>query len=68
MGKKTGSAGRFGARYGLTVRQRVAKIEERQKRKQKCPHCGRFSVKRIATGIFSCKKCKNKFTGGAYEV
>lgn len=68
MGKKTRSAGRFGSRYGLTIRQKVANIESKQRKKQKCPYCQRLTIKRIATGIYSCKKCNNKFTGKAYEI
>lgn len=68
MTKKTGSAGRFGSRYGRTIRQKVADIEKRQKRKQLCPYCKHNTAKRISMGIFSCLKCNSKFTSGAYEV
>ena len=66
--KKVGSTGRFGVRYGLTIRQRVLDVEKRQKVKQKCPYCKKFGVKRLASGIWQCKKCRAKFTGRAYEV
>lgn len=59
-------AKRFGVRYGSTIKKRVTKVETRQRRKHKCPFCGRFAVKRESVGIFSCKKCKKKFTGKAY--
>ena len=68
MGKKTGSAGRFGVRYGKTIRGKVAKIEEKQRKKQVCPYCKKQAVKRISMGIFKCKKCEIKFTGKAYTV
>ena len=39
--KKTKSAGRFGPRYGKRVRNKLVKIEEKQRIKQKCPFCGK---------------------------
>ncbi len=65
--KKVGSTGRFGPRYGRKIRQRVLDVEVKQKAKHTCPYCKKFgSVKRIAAGIFKCKKCKKEFTGKAY--
>jgi large subunit ribosomal protein L37Ae len=64
--KKAGTAGRFGARYGVTLRQRVAKIEQNMKAKHKCPSCQTKAVRRVSTGIWSCRKCGHTFTGGAY--
>ncbi len=66
--RKVKSTGRFGVRYGKTIRQRVLAVEKKQKQKQKCPYCNAFKVKRIASGIWHCKKCDNKFTGKAYWV
>ncbi len=68
MTKKVGSAGRFGARYGKTVKEKVTIIEKKQKKKQKCPYCKSISARRLSMGIFFCKKCNAKFTGGAYTV
>lgn len=65
--KKVGSAGRFGARYGLRIRKKVWEIEKVQKQKHKCPQCFKFALKRLATGIWFCKSCNNKFAGKAYE-
>lgn len=64
--KKVGSTGRFGARYGRSVKLRVLKIESRQKQKQQCPRCGLTRAKRLSKGIYHCKKCNAKFAGGAY--
>lgn len=64
--KKAGRAGRFGARYGVTLRQRVAKIEANMKVLHKCPSCQTKAVRRVSTGIWSCRKCGHTFTGGAY--
>ncbi len=65
--KKVGSAGRFGARYGLRIRKKVTEIEAIQKQKHKCPVCFKFALKRIASGIWQCNSCNSKFAGKAYE-
>ena len=36
MTKKVKSAGRFGARYGRRIRQKIIDIEKKQKTKQQC--------------------------------
>ncbi|MCX6711840.1 MAG: 50S ribosomal protein L37ae [Candidatus Woesearchaeota archaeon] len=66
--KKVGSTGRYGTRYGKTIRTKVLEVEKKQRKKQKCPHCLRFKVKRVAPGIWLCKKCNVKFAGKAYYV
>ena len=66
MTKKVKSAGRFGSRYGKRIRQRVIDVEQKQRKKQKCPHCKKLGVKRIAAGIWHCKKCNTKFASDAY--
>jgi len=66
--KKLGSIRRFGARYGRTVKHRFGKIESEQRKRHKCPYCSSVSVKRLAIGIWECRKCKSKFTGKAYSV
>jgi len=64
--KKVGSAGRFGPRYGRTIRMTVTKIEKEEKKKHLCPKCNMPYVKRLASGIWQCKKCGTKFAGSAY--
>ncbi|MCD4666695.1 50S ribosomal protein L37ae [archaeon] len=64
--KKVGSTGRFGARYGRKVRQRVLAVEKKLKAKHKCPYCKKLQVKRLASGIWFCNSCKAKFSGKAY--
>ena len=68
--KKTGISARFGSRYGSNVRKKWRLIMEKQKGgKLKCPRCEtRGSINRISTGIWHCKKCNAKFTGGAYNT
>lgn len=66
--KKFGSIKRFGARYGRRLKQRLAIIEKDMKKPQLCPYCHKIAVKRVAVGIWYCKRCKSKFTGKAYNV
>lgn len=66
--KGTGSVKRFGARYGRSVKNKIAILEKESKPDQLCPYCKNKKAKRIAFGIFSCKKCNAKFTSKAYIV
>jgi len=64
--KKLKSTARFGARYGRRVKQKVLDIEKNQKKLHKCPACNKIKLKRIAMGIYECKKCKTKIADNAY--
>jgi len=68
--KKTKSAGRFGSRYGKRVRDKLVKVESKQRVKQKCPFCGKLGVKRLSKGIWQCtrKKCGKKFASNTYYL
>lgn len=65
--KKVGSTGRFKGRYGVGIKKRVLKVEEKQNLPKVCPFCSFSKIKRLAAGLYICRKCDNKFTGGAYE-
>jgi len=66
--KKSKSAGRFGARYGKTVRARLVKVEGKQRIKQKCPFCKKSGAKRLSKGIWKCSKCNKKFASNTYYL
>ena len=67
--KKVGVTGRYGARYGSTLRKRTRQILEKMKGDIICPRCiTKGSVHRVSIGIWHCKKCDAKFTGGAYSI
>ncbi len=68
--KKTKSAGRFGPRYGGAIRKKIVGIESKQRKKQKCPFCGKLGVKRISKGLWQCtrKKCNKKFASDVYYL
>jgi large subunit ribosomal protein L37Ae len=59
--KKAGSAGRYGARYGVVVRNLTRDIEKVAKANYECPTCHHKSVKRMSSGIWYCRRCETKF-------
>ena len=63
-----GSVKRFGARYGRKPKLKFSKIETEQRKLHKCPYCNKIAVKRLAMGIWQCRKCDAKFAGKAYSV
>lgn len=64
--KKVGPTRGLGTRYGVTVRKRYIDAISEAKKPQTCPQCGLKSVRRESIGIWFCKRCGFKFTGGAY--
>ncbi|WP_435360617.1 50S ribosomal protein L37ae [Haloarchaeobius sp. DFWS5] len=60
---KTGSAGRFGARYGRVSRRRVAEIEDEMRNSK----VDGDNVKRIGTGMWVNEETGEKFTGGTFR-
>jgi len=68
VAKNKGTAGRFGARYGNTLRKKVSVIEKNSRGKYKCSFCGHEdSVRRVSYGIWRCSSCEKEFVGKAYE-
>ena len=66
--KKVGIAGKFGARYGSRTRNNWRTIMEVQKGVQKCPKCEtKVRNMRETVGVWKCKKCGARFTGGAWN-
>ena len=65
--KVVGIAGRFGARYGATLRKKWKEIMEKRYSEYRCPFCGAKRVmKRISVGIWYCPSCGRVWAGGAY--
>jgi large subunit ribosomal protein L37Ae len=59
------AAGRFGVRYGQSIKRRIAKIEGQQRKKQACSFCNGRAI-RLAKGIWRCNRCKKTFAGHTY--
>jgi len=66
--KKSKSAGRFGARYGKSIKDKLVKVEVKQRVKQKCPFCEKLGVKRLSKGIWQCSKSNKKFASNTYHL
>jgi len=66
--KKVKSSGRFGARYGKSVRTKITNIESKQRKKQRCPFCKKLGIKRQSKGIWECKKCGKKFASNTFYI
>mmetsp|Transcript_5394 Transcript_5394/g.9341 ORF Transcript_5394/g.9341 Transcript_5394/m.9341 type:complete len:93 (+) Transcript_5394:52-330(+) len=66
--KKAGIVGKYGTRYGASLRKIVKKMEVSQHSKYFCEFCGKFSVKRQAVGIWHCKDCGKTKAGGAFVL
>jgi large subunit ribosomal protein L37Ae len=66
--KKVGITGKYGTRYGSTLRKLVRKIEISQHSTYRCVFCGKDNVKRTCVGIWECKSCRKVVAGGAYTL
>merc|ERR1712061_784518 len=64
--KKAGIVGKYGTRYGASLRKMIKKIEITQHMKHLCSFCGKESMRRDAVGIWGCKPCRRTVAGGAY--
>lgn len=68
MIRKRSSTKRFGVRYGRSNRDKLASVEELHRGWHKCPYCSKEAVKRVAAGIWNCRKCNATFAGRAYTM
>ncbi|KAK9505928.1 hypothetical protein O3M35_009885 [Rhynocoris fuscipes] len=66
--KKVGITGKYGTRYGASLRKMVKKMEITQHGKYPCSFCGKTAMKRTCVGIWSCRRCKRTVAGGAWVV
>jgi large subunit ribosomal protein L37Ae len=65
--KKVGSTGWMGPRYGIRIRRRVLEIDKVKSSRSACPKCATVTVQRVASGIYECSRCGNRFASGAYQ-
>lgn len=66
--KKVGIVGKYGTRYGASLRKQIKKMEVTQHSKYFCEFCGKYAVKRKSVGIWGCKDCGKVKAGGAYTL
>jgi large subunit ribosomal protein L37Ae len=64
--KKIKAFGKFGTGYGVNVRAKYNKVESSQRQSQPSPFHPTGKAKRIAAGIWKCKKTGKIFAGPAY--
>lgn len=65
---QVGICGKYGTRYGATLRKLLRKIEVTQHSKYTCMFCGKDNVKRHSTGIWNCGSCRKQIAGGAFQL
>ena len=68
MCRQVGVVGKYGTRYGASLRKIIKKVEITQHAKYTCAFCGKDSVKRSVVGIWTCRACKKQVAGGAYSL
>jgi large subunit ribosomal protein L37Ae len=66
--KKVGIVGKYGTKFGATLRKIVKKFEVTKKAKYLSPFSGKECVKREAVGIWKCKQTGRKIAGGAWTL
>merc|ERR1711907_933148 len=66
--KKVGVVGKYGTRYGASLRKIIKKIEITQHATYTCAFCGKDTVKRSVVGVWRCKACRKVIAGGAYTL
>ena len=64
--KKVGVVGKYGTRYGATLRKQIKKQEVSQHATYTCQFCGKDSLKRSVVGVWKCKGCRKVLAGGAW--
>ncbi|CCG80542.1 60S ribosomal protein L37a [Taphrina deformans PYCC 5710] len=66
--RKVGITGKYGTRYGASLRKDVKKMEITQHSRYVCTFCGKNAVKRTVVGIWKCGGCNKTMAGGAWTV
>merc|ERR1711971_1302467 len=68
--KKVGITGKYGTRYGASLRKLVKRYEILQRQRFHCSFCGKDSVKRTHGGIWQCrsKTCRKTIAGGCWQM
>jgi len=66
--KKVGIVGKWGTKFGATLRKIVKKFEITKKAKYLSPFSGKECVRREAVGIWKCKQTGRRIAGGAWTL
>ncbi len=65
--RKVGVVGKYGTRYGASLRKLIKKMEISQHATYTCQFCGKDTMKRKVVGIWSCRSCNKTISGGAWD-
>ena len=65
--QKAGATAKYGSRYGVSVRRRAGAALKKKSKNYTCPVCHYQKDSRQVAGIWECKKCGHKFSGGVWE-
>ncbi|XP_027706017.1 60S ribosomal protein L37a-like [Vombatus ursinus] len=65
--KKVRIVGKYGTRYGASLRKMVKKIEISQHAKYTCSFRGKTKMKGWTVGIWNCGSCMKTVAGGAWS-
>merc|ERR1739845_204017 len=63
--QKVGICGKYGVRYGSSLRKIAKKFETSQHMRYMAP-CGKMTLRRQCAGIWHCKRSGYKVAGGAW--
>ncbi|CAL1171792.1 unnamed protein product [Cladocopium goreaui] len=68
--KKVGITGKYGTRYGASLRKIIKRYDIQQRARYMCSFCGKENVKRVAGGIWKCKgkTCGKIMAGGCWTL
>jgi len=66
--KTTGLTGRYGPRYGKSIKNKVLDVEKTRNAQKICPNCMGRTIRRQSSGVWFCKKCGLKTAGSAYRL
>ena len=66
--KKVGITGKYGTRYGASLRKVAKRFEISAHATYTCSFCGKDAVRRQAAGIWSCRGCKRQVAGGCWQL
>ncbi len=65
--KDVKETGRYGPRYGMTLRRRTLKILRKRYQRSMCARCGKKTLfVRKSVGVWRCPHCEYVFAGPAH--
>mmetsp|Transcript_1044 Transcript_1044/g.1794 ORF Transcript_1044/g.1794 Transcript_1044/m.1794 type:complete len:81 (-) Transcript_1044:519-761(-) len=63
--QKHGLSGKFGVRYGSSLRKKFYNLAKYRINFYRCISCSKLKIKRIQSGIWKCLSCHSYYTSGS---